>query len=229
VKKLIISFPGGSGGNWLKSVFENEPVVPGQINFHTHTVTPRVRLVHSLNTNEFDYLLSGTCYFNFYLNVLYKFFYKERNFFENTNYKEYYTCCVSTARFLCQFDTIKNHIFFNFDDLIDNDKKFYSCLNEVSPTIFSINYQEFILKKNAFFNTLVDTSDVYENFNNQYWVTFVLGQLMNLEIYPDNFSIYSPETQKQSAAFAYDNYKFCKLNNVHHFKTGIELPNLPVK
>jgi hypothetical protein len=225
---MILSFPGGSGGNWLKSVIENEPLVPGQINFHTHTVESKVKCVHFLNTTEFDYLLSGTYYFNFYLNVIYKFFYKHDNFFKRNNYKESYTCCVNTARFLCQFDTIKDSIFFNFDDLINDDEKFYNCIIKSTNDI-SINYQDFTLKKNAFFNTLVDSSDVYENFNNQIWVAFVLGQLINLGICPDDFSIYLPETQKQSAAFAYDNYKFCKLNNVHHFKTEITLPNLMKK
>ena len=76
------------------------------------------KLVHEIDPLKFKYLLSGKSYFNFYLNVIYKYFHHDKDIFTETDYKNYFLECVNTARFLCKFDHIHKHIFFNFDDLI---------------------------------------------------------------------------------------------------------------
>ena len=223
---MIVSFPGGSGGNWLQAVFENEHMAEPKVNFHNRSLNKlSTKFIHSLDPSEFDYLLSGSYYFNFFVNVVYKYFHYEKNFTQSSSYKDSYTGCVNTARYLCEFETIKNLIFFNFDDLIHNDSKFYHCIKSAKPSL-SLSYNEFLHKKNLFFNTMVNTQDVYENFDNQLWVTFVLGQLMHHGIVPGDFSIYEKENQARATEFAKTHYRTCKLIQVHHFNTNVFLPNL---
>jgi hypothetical protein len=223
---ITISFPGGAGGNWLRCLVEEEVLSNQQINFHTHNSKKRwVNLMHELNTEKFDYLLSGKYYYNFFVNVIYKFFHIEEQFTQLRVYKDYYTDCVNTARYLCQFENIKDHIFFNFDDLINNDRNFYNKILTVLPNL-DLSYADFIIHKNLFFSTMVETNDSYENFDNPFWVSFVLGQLMNHNIVPDNFSIYDKKNQLRSSEFAKQNYHHCKLTSVHHFKSKVFLPNL---
>ena len=221
---MIISFPGGAGGNWLKSVLEEDYIEANTVNFHKHNRWGFVTLSHVLDPAKFDYLLSGNYYFNFFVNVIYKWFHNDMNFTKVKDYKNYYTECVNTAKYICQFDGIKQHIYFDFKHLIDEDKKFYKCILAARPNL-ELSYVDFIYKKNLFFQTMVDTRDIYENFDNQIWVTFVLGQLMNHQIIPDNFSIYDPENQKLSAEFAKRYYDHCKLIDVHHFDSKVTLPD----
>jgi hypothetical protein len=223
---MIISFPGGAGGNWLQTVIDNEPITHrNKINFHRHSINSDVRLIHSLNPTEFDCLYSGSYYFNFYVNVMYKHFYAETDLFTHNNYKEYYTKCVGTARYICLFDTIKDLIRLDFDRLISDPESFYQSLQQQVPG-WTMDFSDFSNRKTDFFSTFVETENLYENFDSQFWVTFVLGQLMNHDIYPQDFNIYDPSTQHLSSQFAQDNYKFCQLKNNHNFKTGIILPIL---
>ena len=222
---IVISFPGGSGGNWLRSVIEKEPMVGNLTHFHQHNQTPVVSIIHELDVSKFQYLLSGDYYFNFFVNVIYKCFYKDLQFTESRNYKDYYTECVNTARYLCQFDRIKDHTYFNFNDLIDNDQQFYRNITLAFPNL-NLTYADFVARKNLFFETMVETQNLYENFDEPIWVSFVLGQLMNHNIVPADFSIYEKENQQLSAEFARQNYHYCKLRQVHHFKTNVFLPNL---
>ena len=223
---MIISFPGGAGGNWLKTVIDYQPTAHrNKINFHQHTVKSDVQLIHSLHPSEFDCLYSGSYYFNFYVNVMYKYFYAETDLFTHNNYKEYYTKCVNTAKYICLFDTIKDLISLNFDCLLGDPESFYQSLQQHAPS-WTMDFSDFSNRKTDFFSTFVETENLFENFDNQFWVTFVLGQLMNQDIYPQDFSIYDPSTQHLSSQFAQDNYKFCQLKNNHNFKTGVTLPTL---
>ena len=101
----IISFPGGSGGNWLYNTLTNQTYNYGSANFHTSS-DKKEKLVHEIDPLKFKYLLSGKSYFNFYLNVIYKYFHHDKDIFTETDYKNYFLECVNTARFLCKFDHI---------------------------------------------------------------------------------------------------------------------------
>ena len=222
-----ISFPGGSGGNWLRAVIEQEPLLDNQIHFHSH---PRkqgllVETSHSTNPSEFDYLFSGSYYFNFFVNVVYKCFHMGNRFTETGTYQDYYTESVNTARYLCSFAQLTDLIFFNFDDLITNDRPFFQQITNAFPES-QLLYPTFLQYKNAFFKTMVRTDNLYENFDSQIWVTFLLGQLMNYDIVPKDFSIYNKDNQHLATQFVKDNYKHCQLRNVHHFDSNIVMPNL---
>lgn len=223
---MIISFSGGSGGNWLKQTIQQQPLKNKQSHFHNHKVgtsCQQIYLIHETDVSKFDYLLSGSHYFNFFINVIYKHFFLDSQFHQVRSYKDYYTECVNTARYLCSFEKIKNSIYFNFDNLIYNDIQFYNCIVNACP-MTTLSIDDFIQRKNAFFNTQVETQDIFENFDSPIWVSFVLGQLMNHNIVPTDFSIYEKANQKLSAEFAKKHYEHCQLTKVHHFNSGVILP-----
>jgi hypothetical protein len=223
---MIISFPGGAGGNWLKCLIEDEPLNDVHIHFHEHKSKKQsVRLIHDVEVSTFDYLFSGDYYFNFFVNVIYKLFHNDFNFTAVRSYEDYYIECVDTARHICRFENIKNRIFFNFNELVHEDTKFYHSIMSVASGL-NLSYLDFVSKKDLFFKTMVRTDDRYENFEDPIWVTFVLGQLMNHDIVPNDFSISDKHNQHLAADFAKQNYHHCKLNRVYHFDSNVILPNL---
>lgn len=223
----IISFPGGSGGNWLYNTLTYQTYNYGSVNFHTSS-DKKEKLVHEIDPLKFKYLLSGKSYFNFYLNVIYKYFHHDKDIFTETDYKNYFLECVNTARFLCKFDHIHKHIFFNFDDLISAPDNFYT---QISRFQTDNNYQlipneEFLKRRAVFISTCVNPSTIHLNFDNMFWVCFVIGQLMNMDLVPTEFSIYEYQNQDKCKQFALDNFKYCTLNNVHNFDTDVFMPNI---
>ena len=231
---LTVSFPGGAGGNWLHNTLLQNTYDPGSVNFHKHgkdlplNKDNNILIVHEIDPSKFKYLLSGKSYFNFYLNVIYKFFHHDLDIFNQTDYKNYFLECVNTARFLCKFDHIHKHIFFNFDDLINAPDNFYT---QISKFQIDNNYQlipneEFLIRRAVFIRTCVNPSTINFNFDNMFWVCFVLGQLMNIDLVPTEFSICEYQNQDKCKQFALDNYKYCTLTNVHNIDTDVFMPNL---
>lgn len=232
---ITISFPGGAGGHWLISVINFHAIKNSPINFHTKNTNSfddsEVKLLHELDPTKFDYLLSGKLYFNFYINVIYKLYYCEMNFFNRTSYKIHFLECINTARFICNFDKIHNNIFFNFDDLATSPDKFYNKLIEFQDNnnFNQTEYTDFLIRQQQFKNTCVNAADIYENFDNMIWVCFVIGQLMNLNIVPYDFVIFEEENQEKCIKFAIDNYYKCLLTDVHYFDNRVCLPKLLAK
>jgi hypothetical protein len=232
----IISFPGGSGGNWLLKLINNQLLPSNPVNFHSHeiglqpskTQNQRIDIVHELDPTKFDYLLSGKSYFNFYLNVIYKTFHHELDIFCQTDYKTHFLECVNTAKFLCKFDQIYDRVFFNYDDLIDSPNNFYAQLykfqidNSCSPT----SKKDFLIKRNTYINTCVNPSLIKGNFDDMFWVCFIIGQLMNLDLVPTSFLISEYQNQDKCKQFALDNYQYCKLTKIHDIDTSVFMPNL---
>jgi hypothetical protein len=228
---IKISFPGGCGGNWLVSTITRELLSGARINFHQHQWSSHslsIKLVHELDTANFDYLYSGASYFNFYLNVIYKFFHVERNIFAQHSYQDYFLESVNTARFVCKFSKIQDHIWFDFDQLVTEPDRFFKQL-----TLLQEQYQlpvlsdsEFDQRRSNFLNTCVDPSDVFENFNHLLWVTFVLGQLMEQDIVPSDFVIYKQENFQLCSKFAQQHYQKCVHTKFYNFNTKVFLPRL---
>jgi len=227
---INISFPGGAGGNWLISTLNFESIQHNTINFHKHSTNKNynIRLVHELDQNKFDYLFSGKSYFNFYVNVLYKCFHKEFDIFNTTSYKTHFLECINTARFICAFDKIFDRVFFNFEDLVNSPEKFYKKLHEFQTVnkFDKLNYEDFATRQQKFISTCVNISEIYENFDNMIWVCFVLGQLMNSDIVPNDFFIFEKQNQQKCIDFALDQYHNCRLRQVQHFDSNVCLPKL---
>ena len=227
---MILNYPGGAGGNWLRKILLNQQLIQDTKNFHYNHLHYNNKIIccndHSLNPLDFDYLYSGSYFFNFYVNVIYKHFYLEVDKFNNKNYKETFLECVNTARHICKYDTIKDLIFFNFDDLLFKPEIFLTqvnCLQE-KIKIQQTSITDFLQQRKLFFNTCVSTAKLYENFDNNVWVAFVLGQLMTLDIVPTDFVISDYNNQNLCMQFAKANYDKCTLNKVHHFNTNVQLP-----
>jgi hypothetical protein len=229
---INISFPGGAGGNWLLSLLRNESLPNNPINFHDHNHAEikkySIKLIHELDPTKFDYLLSGKSYFNFYLNVIYKLFHHDQDIFYQTNYKTHFLECVNTARFLCKFDQIYNHVFFHYDDLIDMPMNFYTQLYkfQIENSYKIISEEDFLLRRNQYVNTCVNPIPIKHNFDNMFWVCFVIGQLMDLDLIPQDFFIYEYQNQDQCKQFALDHYQQCTLTKTHDIDTNVFMPNL---
>jgi hypothetical protein len=224
---IILSFPGGAGGNWLKRLIRDdfeEFKTPG-INFHRKRNTDStVKLIHELDRTKFTHLYSGTFYFNFYVNVLYKHFVHERKI-QNLDYESALLTCVDTAKYICSFDLIKDSIHFDFDDLVHRPDEFIRKVNAVQleyqlPITHSDRYFSF---RKDFFDTCVNISDLHENFDNMIWTSFVIGQLMNLNIVPNDFEIHRVDNQSLCKKFAIDNYSNCMLKNSYEFQSSVLL------
>ena len=227
---MIISFPNGGGGHWLKTLLDSVDVKNNNlVNFHhVQNKKSTVRILHSTDPAQFDLLLSGKCYFNFYSNVIYKWYYKDHNFFEKETYSTAFLQAVNAARFICNFDNIHNLTFFDFDQLILNPENFFSQVvqTQIQLELKPISIDDFLIKKDHFLSTCVNVSDIYENFDNMIWVCFVIGQLMNLNVVPTDFLISESTNQNQCKQFAQQNYKLCNLNQVHFINSDIFLPKL---
>jgi hypothetical protein len=223
---MILSFPGGAGGNWLNKVISNQPILSGTVNFHYRHYQSHLFFIHETDTTKFDYLYSGESYFNFYINALLKCFIHEQNIFNAVSYKESFLTCVNTARYICKYEQIKEHIFLNFDDLINSPEVFLGQVNRIQDElkIHCTNISDFIEYQKTFISTCVNPINLYENFDNMFWVCFVIGQLMNYDCVPDDFIISDPSNQHKCKKFAEQNYHRCKLNKVHFFDTNIHLP-----
>jgi hypothetical protein len=229
---INISFPGGAGGNWLLNLLSNESLSNNPINFHDHNYAEikkyPIKLIHELDTTKFDYLLSGKSYFNFYLNVIYKLFHHDRDIFNQTDYKTHFLECVNTARFLCKFDQIYDHVFFNYDDLIDIPKNFYTQLYKFQfENSYKITSEEdFLLRRDRYLNTCVNPILIKHNFDNMFWVCFIIGQLMNSDLLPQGFLIHEYQNQDRCKQFALDNHQQCTLTKIHDIDTNVFMPDL---
>lgn len=224
---MKISFPGGCGGNWLSKLILNRSILTDSVNFHSHNrYLRRLTLTHEIDPNRFDYLYSGSSFFNFYINVLLKYFIHEKHIFDNTCYKESLLTCVNTAKFICTFDQIKQHIFLNFDDLVSNADVFLDKINHLQEKlqIKLTTADAFADYRKRFLQTCVNPNTIFENFDNMFWVCFVLGQLMNHNCVPVDFTIFEPSNQNKCKEFAQQNYHLCKLNKTHFFDTDIHFP-----
>ena len=231
---IKISFPGGAGGNWLKHTLDILDVPEsGIVNFHRRYPTINdISLIHELDVNKFDFLYSGCSYFNFYLNVVYKLFHHDIRIFDNIdipeNYLRAFLELINTAKFLCRFAEIESSIHFDFDELVNDGQLFHNKIQDlqIGNSCPVLSYTDFVKRKQKFVDTCVCPDGIYKNFDNPVWVTFVLGQLMNLNIIPVTFSIYDRKNLELSQQFAQDNYHLCQHNQVHMFDTSVVLPKL---
>lgn len=208
-----MSFPGGAGGNWLLHLLHNVPIGNSRINFHDTSWygshKNKIKLEHELDPSKFNFLYSGTSYLNFYLNVMFKLFHWDYKVFEKKPYQEHFLLSVNTARFICKFENIKDHIFFNYDSLILDPMTFYETVQTFKKDLKlpSIDYKSFLNYREVFLTTNIQPNEIFENFDNFFWVTFVLGYLMNENIVPTDFQISAPENFDECKKFVKQHYQ----------------------
>jgi hypothetical protein len=227
---ICISFPSGAGGHWLYGLLQKE-TQQKTVHFHRHSkYIKELNLSHDLDPTKFDFLLSGRYYFNFYLNVIFKYFNVDKNLFRD-NYTVAFNKTYETAQFIKQYESLENRIFFNFDDLLYNDKNFYQKVIAVQQQIGidPVSYQDFVFRKNIYLSTCVNPYDVFENFDNIIWVCYVLAMLDMVGIRPHDethFYTFLSENQTLCKQFAKKNYHFCPTIDCHFFETNVILPKL---
>ncbi len=80
MRKPIINYPFGGGGRWLSHVLwslennlEEFPVL-NEINFHKGKITAYYNITHYEHETSADYIFSGLCKFNIFLNSWIKFY-----------------------------------------------------------------------------------------------------------------------------------------------------------
>lgn len=209
-KKIItINFPGGAGGNWLCSIIdfaENSSIENHLINFH-NTKKCHVNYIHSLDTTGYDYIFSGKSIFNFYLNVVHKFYQYERNI-TNKDYQTRSKKYFEVSRFLFDFINVNRSIDLNFDDLVSDNIKFYNKIIDVQQAhnLITIPHDEFLYRKSKFFKTCVNPDPVFKNFDNPVWVFFLLGILDRIDISPsgqEHFYMFQEEDFNRAKNFVF--------------------------
>lgn len=229
----IINFPGGAGGNWLISLLTTEPIPKSAIkNWHNHTISAahaKFRTEHLL-TDNYDILYSGSHYYNFYLNVLYKYYYVEQDF--DPTYQGRFNKLFEVARWLNDWNVAHGHkqadIF--FDHLINEHLTFYENIVKIqdSMDLPSIDFDEFLIRRSLFFDTCIKTDDSFGNFDSMAFVIFVLAWLERQGIFPTchtHFIMNDPNNQELCKRFALDNYHLCPDINHHVFESGRVCPN----
>lgn len=185
-----------------------------------------IKAIHYRDDSNEGLFFSGSCYFNFFLNHVYKFYHYEQNLF-STSYENYWQSVVAVAFGICKFHVHADKLTFNFDELIKNPAVFYDSVkkfqkNNNKPVL---EYEDFLIRREKFIASCVNSCGIAENFDNLIWVAFVLGQLMIHGVYPE-FSIKEIGNQNNCKQFAKENYHKCQLNNFYNFKNTVLLPNL---
>jgi hypothetical protein len=211
---MIIGYPGGAGGQWLSTAIDQVPLPNKKyINFHLSHTEIGYKINHR---HDCDLLLSGTYYFNFYANHVYKFFHTSMNFYKTLSYSENWLKSVSAAFWICEFDQFLDRIYFNYNDLINNHDNFYYKIIDCQQLLNKplLNKDAYTTRRQQFIDSCVNVDTAVNNFDDMLWVSFILGQLMYYKITP-NFSIAEKENYELCQQFALDNIRYCKLLNFH--------------
>ena len=231
---VTIFYPMGAGGAWLKSTLALTPLNNQKyVNFHGWSTNNShsnqqswVNLKHTIeDIGGSDLIFSGSSYFNFFVNHIYKHYCYEKDIFNKNNYDYYWLTIVAASYGICKYNKFIDVLYFNFDDLIRQPDIFYKKIVELQTNSNKpvIDFDNFLFRQKKFIYTCVNINGMIENFDNMYWVAFVLGQLMIYKIHP-TFPIAKIDNQDRCKQFARDNYHNCKLNNFVNFDTTIFLP-----
>jgi hypothetical protein len=229
-----ISFPGGAGGQWLLRVLLNFDDDFNRIHFHGsgafQSVIPGsgIDTCHELDPAQFTHLLGGDYYFNFYANVVYKLFHHDLNWFKTKSYQHNLLNCVNNAKFICAFANIRNRVTFDWHHLIHSPTEFYQAVVSAQQQVNKqkISFEKFLYYRDLFLSTCVNIQPLWQNWDNMLWISWVLGQLMEQNIVPLDFSISDPENQYRCINFARENYAACKFDTTHVFLNGPIIPIL---
>ena len=110
---------------------------------------------------------------------------------------------------------------FDFEDLLYNPNKFLLHVNQARDEIgvSALALDQFLLRRDAFLNTCVDTQELYENWDSPIWTLFVVAHLECQGIFSDCDLADTAINQ-----FAQHNYQHCAVIPVHHFNNRVTMP-----
>lgn len=182
-------FTMGAGGRWLEKILHLEKLThPSYVNFHQQHVDRSKLWCHaSHRSTNFDLTYSGGFKFNFFCNHVYKQLHHTVNLYQE-EYSEWVRQTVACAYGIEKDLAMLDKIDFDFGDLIQRPDSFLKKITDLQkthnqPTITDDSY--FFHARELFLNSCVNTDNYYENFDSVWWTMFVLGQLMEYNIYPE--------------------------------------------
>jgi hypothetical protein len=225
----VLYYPMGAGGHWLKSTITQVPLEDKHYShFHELDIEESwIRLQHLDTFSDNGLIFSGSYYFNFFVNHMYKCYHSQQNLFDNYDHETHWKLMISVSFGICQSVKNKKYIDFNFDNLIIDPNNFYNTIVDLQKTDNKpiISYDDFLHRRKKFIDSCVNIDNLIENFDNKFWIAFVLGQLMLHDISPI-FSITDPDNQDLCKKFAKDHYKQCQLKNFSMIDTKVFLPTI---
>lgn len=223
---INLSYVPGIGGNWLKKIVLNIPIIGIAGHFHSpHIPTKQLAINHDLV--KFDYLYYGEHWFNFYLNQIYKLCHLDMNMFSTLSYEKCFLQCVTEAHLL-KFRSLADRAFFKFEDLLFDPEKFLWCVHQLQGQlqVEKVGQESFFNSRKAFFSTCVDVNDSYNNTNNIFYICYALGELKCVGFTPTNFLINDPTNREKCLEYIHQHRKYLMLDiPVYHFNSAVTMPN----
>lgn len=233
---FTLNYTNGCGGNWLSTVITRSDIPAGKIINFRGLPENSVRLIHSLDMADHDYVFSGSYVFNFWLNVIYKLFcfgpeHGGTGQCLSADYGKKILSLYGMGCYLHRYVQMHYDPYFNFDDLVSNDGIFHNKVVEVQHKyqLDEISYHEFSQRKQFFFSTCVDPLTIYQNKDNFLWTIFLLSYLHSIDIIPHDdthFLVGKKENQKLCREFVESNLHHTVEIKCHQFQTGIFLPGI---
>lgn len=202
------------------------------LHWHQHT-DPNLKnpfqLAHRLD-DLYDILYSGSFFFNFYLNILHKFYAIDKKF--NPTYQDRFNKMFEVARWLHDWSVTYHNKQADliFDDLISNHLTFFENTTKIqqSHNLPCIDLAAFNRRRLLFFETCVKSATCFENFDNMTFVIFVLAWLERQGSFPhqhEHFIMNDIHAQDQCKQFALDNYQRCPILRNFVFEQGTNCPD----
>ena len=228
MKKCLL-YPMGVGGHWLRLLIYNVPIRPPRTyNFHHNSQDSWVEITHDPSHN-WVYFYSGESYLNFYLNQIFKYEHANQDLFLSTPYPNYWRRIVANANEICNFAMLDQRPTLRYEDLLYEPKKFLQGLHKIqtSEGVALATEEYFESSRLIFLASSADTSNFFENFDNPYWVAFVLGQLLTYNISP-KFEIKDEENYRLCKRFAMAKYDQCHIKSLHQVINLNQLPKLSI-
>jgi hypothetical protein len=227
-KVLNLLFAPGSGGNWLIHTINNMPLKNNGTNFHQRTWTLASVLIeptHHVPAEPFLFF-QGNLNLNFFLNSIYKYWFKEKHagndpiWFLNKMLRNW-----SVIVNLSQLDHKPD---FDWHTLLHDPDQSHAQLlhlqNVHAQTAMSS--ADFLQRRQAFFNTMVSTSNVYQNWDNELWVLAVLADAKYQGVLPESWQFESQLPWSHYRDLAITQFENCKNISYHDFGTTTVVPGL---
>lgn len=224
-----LSFPGGAGGNWIKKVLFDHPFDYNTENGHFHAGTdilyPSIKLSH--DTKQFDILLNGDCCLNISLNLAVKFHMIQARNYVDASWGEAFAnmldCVNSTIEKYSEFSVINPDL--NYATLFVDSEVFFKQVQKIQKklNLKTIDYENFLQKRKRYIDSCVSTTNIINNWDNEFWVIYVLGDLQQQGICPETFSVFDRKNYNKTRQWAQENFHRCK------YPTSYVMLDTPIK
>jgi hypothetical protein len=211
ITKLHIKYPMGAGGGWLHKTLSHYQFNQNHYDyFHFKSNKSWISYSHDNSTIGSQVTFSGRYKFNFFCNHIFKHCHLTEHRYQKSPYNTWFKEAVAISFGLCAWCNYVDNPYFDFDDLLHKPNIFLSKINNLqlinNEFVVSKNY--FDHSRNLFLASCVDTSTYFNNFDSPWWIIFVLGQLMDQELYPA-FDIGDQNNFSRVKKFVCDNISRC--------------------